>query len=104
MYKPNTCIISNGFASMGIALPGAIAASWIPGTAGHVIMGDGGFLMVEINCPVSRLSFVSLIFHDNSYGVIKSKQLNFFWSAFVVLYPTCQICKALPPSCKMQMI
>ena len=30
------------------------------------------------------LSFVALIFHDNSYGIIKSKQLNFFGrSAFV---------------------
>ena len=29
VYKPKTCIISNGFASMGIALPGAIAAKLI---------------------------------------------------------------------------
>jgi len=28
-YEPNTCIISNGFASMGIGLPGAIAAKMI---------------------------------------------------------------------------
>ena len=27
--RPNTCIISNGFASMGIALPGAIAAKLV---------------------------------------------------------------------------
>jgi len=26
---PNTCVISNGFASMGIALPGAIAAKLV---------------------------------------------------------------------------
>ena len=35
-YEPNTVIISNGFASMGIALPGAIAASLVhPGPAGR---------------------------------------------------------------------
>lgn len=28
-YEPNTCIISNGFATMGIAVPGAIAAKLI---------------------------------------------------------------------------
>ena len=28
-YKPNTCIISNGFATMGIAVPGAIAANLV---------------------------------------------------------------------------
>ena len=27
--RPNTCIVSNGFAAMGIALPGAIAASLV---------------------------------------------------------------------------
>lgn len=28
-YEPNTCIISNGFATMGIGLPGAVAAKLI---------------------------------------------------------------------------
>lgn len=28
-YKPNTCIISNGFATMGIAVPGAVAAKLV---------------------------------------------------------------------------
>lgn len=28
-YEPNTCIISNGFATMGIAVPGAVAAKLI---------------------------------------------------------------------------
>ena len=32
-YQPNTCIISNGFAAMGIALPGAFVAKLdLPGT------------------------------------------------------------------------
>ena len=88
VYKPNTCIISNGFASMGIALPGAIAAKLVcPERQVIAIMGDGGFLMNSQEIETATrlgLSFVSLIFHDNSYGVIKSKQLNFFGrSAFV---------------------
>lgn len=82
VYKPNTCIISNGFASMGIALPGAIAAKLThPERQVVAIMGDGGFLMnsQEIETAVRLgVSFVSLIFHDGSYGIIKSKQINTF--------------------------
>lgn len=88
VYKPNTCIISNGFASMGIALPGAIAAKLVyPERQVIAIIGDGGFLMnsQEIETAVRLgISFVSLIVNDGSYGVIKSKQLNTFGrSAFV---------------------
>ncbi|MEP9410452.1 MAG: acetolactate synthase large subunit [Candidatus Brocadia sp.] len=88
VYKPNTCIISNGFASMGIALPGAIAAKLVyPERHVFAMVGDGGFLMNSQELETaSRLgiSFVSLIFNDNGYGVIKTKQLNAFGrSAFV---------------------
>lgn len=77
-YKPNTCIISNGFASMGIAVPGALAAKLInPDKRVLAITGDGGFLM---NCQEFETAlrigtpFVTLIFHDGSYGLIKWKQ------------------------------
>ena len=49
MYQaeaPNTCIISNGFASMGIALPGAVAAKLVyPERNIVAVTGDGGFMM-----------------------------------------------------------
>lgn len=42
----NTCIISNGFASMGIALPGVIAAKLAyPEKAAVAVTGDAGFMM-----------------------------------------------------------
>ena len=45
-YEPNTVIISNGFASMGIALPGAIAAALVhPDRRVVALCGDGGLLM-----------------------------------------------------------
>ena len=80
--------ISNGFASMGIALPGAIAAKLIhPERQVIEIMGDGGFLMNSQELETAArigVSFVSLIINDGSYGIIKSKQLNAFGhSAFV---------------------
>jgi acetolactate synthase-1/2/3 large subunit len=77
-YEPNTCIISNGFASMGIALPGAIGAKLLyPQRRVLAVCGDGGFLMnvqemetaVRVNAMV-----VCLVFHDNTFGLIKWKQ------------------------------
>jgi acetolactate synthase-1/2/3 large subunit len=45
-YRPQTCIISNGFASMGIAVPGAVAAKLThPDRRVVAVTGDGGFLM-----------------------------------------------------------
>lgn len=45
-YMPNTCIIPNGFCSMGFALPAAIATQLVNPNRKIVAMcGDGGFLM-----------------------------------------------------------
>ena len=45
-YEPNTVIISNGFAAMGISVPGAIAAKLVhPDRKVVALCGDGGFLM-----------------------------------------------------------
>lgn len=41
--KPNTCLISNGFAAMGIAIPGALAAKLVhPDRRVVAVTGDGG--------------------------------------------------------------
>ena len=82
---PNRCIISNGFASMGIALPGAIAA-WLvhPELKTVAVTGDAGFLMnvQEIETAV-RLGadIVILIWRDDAYGLIEWKQMNRFGRA-----------------------
>lgn len=77
-YCPNGCIISNGLASMGIALPGGIAASLAePGRRIVAAMGDGGFLMnsQELETAVRLgVSFTCIIFNDNDYGLISWKQ------------------------------
>ncbi|MBD7910737.1 MULTISPECIES: acetolactate synthase large subunit [Clostridium] len=79
-YKPNTCIISNGFATMGIGVPGAIAAKLInPDKKVLTITGDGGFMMncQEIETAIRiGVPFVTLIFNDSNYGLIKWKQLD----------------------------
>jgi acetolactate synthase-1/2/3 large subunit len=86
--RPNTCLISNGFASMGIAIPGAIAAKLVnPSQRVVAVTGDGGFMM---NCQeletARRLgtAFVTLIFNDGGYGLIEWKQQSYYGeSAFV---------------------
>ena len=86
--RPNTCLISNGFASMGIAVPGAIAAKLVnPQRKVVAVTGDGGFMM---NCQeletALRLDkpFVTIIFNDGGYGLIEWKQQNHYSeSAFI---------------------
>jgi acetolactate synthase-1/2/3 large subunit len=79
---PNTCLISNGFASMGIAVPGAIAAKLVhPGRNVVAVTGDAGFLMnsQEIETAMRcRLPIVILIWNDSGYGLIEWKQMNEF--------------------------
>jgi len=76
---PNTCIISNGFASMGIGVPGAIAAKLaFPDRTVVTVTGDAGFLMnsqeietaLRIGAPI-----VILVWNDSEYGLIKWHQL-----------------------------
>lgn len=77
---PNTCIISNGFASMGIAVPGAIAARLAhPQRRVVAVTGDGGFMMnsQEIETAMRlNIPLVVLIWNDSAYGLIEWKQLT----------------------------
>lgn len=81
-HSPNTCLISNGFAAMGIAIPGALAAKLVhPNRKVIAATGDGGFMM---NCQELEtalrvgMPFVTLIFNDGGYGLIEWKQENQF--------------------------
>ncbi len=80
--RPNTCIISNGFASMGIAVPGAIAAKLAyPDRKVVAVTGDAGFLMnsQEIETALRmKTPFVILIWNDSEYGLITWHQLRHF--------------------------
>ncbi|NRB06388.1 MAG: acetolactate synthase large subunit [Richelia sp.] len=81
-HSPNTCLISNGFAAMGIAIPGALAAKLVyPNSKVVAVTGDGGFMM---NCQELETAlrvgtaFITLIFNDGGYGLIEWKQENQF--------------------------
>ncbi|VAW70090.1 Thiamine pyrophosphate-requiring enzymes [hydrothermal vent metagenome] len=81
-HEPNTCLIPNGFCSMGFALPGAISAAMVhPDRKILAICGDAGFMMnvqemetakrLNVNCTV-------MVWEDNEYGLIAWKQQNQF--------------------------
>ena len=77
-HEPNTCIIPNGFCSMGYALPASISASMINNDKKvFAISGDAGFLMNVQEMETARRlhsNIVIIIWEDNSYGLIKWKQ------------------------------
>jgi len=88
MYQteaPNTCIISNGFAAMGIGLPGAIAAKLTyPERTAVTVTGDAAFMMnsqeietaLRIGTPI-----VIVIWNDSEYGLIRWHQERHFGRA-----------------------
>jgi acetolactate synthase-1/2/3 large subunit len=86
--EPNSVIISNGFATMGIGVPGGIAAKLAqPDRRVVVATGDGGFLMnVQELETAGRLgtAFVTVVWVDGAYGVIGWKQQRQFGRTFGV--------------------
>ena len=85
-YEPNTCLIDNGLCSMGIALPGAVAAKLVhPDKKVVVVCGDGGFLMnsQEIETAIRlKLAFVIVVFNDSKFGMIEWKQKTHHGKSF----------------------
>lgn len=81
-HEPNTCLIPNGFCSMGMPLPGVIAAHLVnPDRKVLGIAGDGDFMMnvqemetaARLNADVNMLVWV-----DGGYGLIAWKQADEF--------------------------
>jgi len=80
--EPNTCVISNGFCTMGFAFPGSIGAKHaFPDRKIMSINGDAGFMMnfQDIETAVRyKLNIVAMVWLDGEYGLIKWKQQNHF--------------------------
>ena len=97
-YEPNTVIISNGFAAMGIALPGAIAAALVHAGSGRRVValtGDGGFLMnaQELETAVRLgVRVTVVVWRDDGYGLIDWKQRNEFGRPFAVEFGNPDFC------------
>ncbi|MGI9289924.1 MAG: acetolactate synthase large subunit [Gammaproteobacteria bacterium] len=81
-HEPNTCLIPNGFCSMGFALPGAVAASIVaPDKRILAVCGDAGFMMNVQEMETAKrlnLNMVVMVWEDKEYGLIAWKQTNEF--------------------------
>ena len=81
-------IISNGFAAMGISLPGAIAAKLVhPDRKVVALCGDGGFLMNSQELETAKrigANITVVVWRDDGYGLIDWKQRNEFGRPFGV--------------------
>ena len=81
-YKPKTVFISNGLASMGIALPGGIAIKLAqPERRVVTLSGDGGFLMSAHELETARregVSTVNIVLRDGGYGSVRWQQITRF--------------------------
>ncbi|MDF1515415.1 MAG: thiamine pyrophosphate-dependent enzyme, partial [Anaerolineae bacterium] len=77
---PNTLLLDNALAAMGVGLPSAMAAKIVnPDKPVIAVCGDGGFMMnsQEMETAVRlRLHIVVIILRDDAYGMIKWKQAN----------------------------
>lgn len=75
---PNGCLISNGLATMGIALPAGISAKLVdPNRPVVCIMGDGGAMMNIQELETAKrlgVGVTFIILNDNNYGLITWKQ------------------------------
>lgn len=85
VYANNTLLISNGFASMGFALPASIGAKLLyPQKRVVAVCGDGGFMMNVHEIETARrlgLNIVVIIFSDGGYNLIRWKSMMKFGTA-----------------------
>ncbi len=81
-HEPNTCLIPNGFCSMGMPLPGVIAANMVhPDRKVMGIAGDGDFMMNVQEMETARRlnsNVTMMVWEDGGYGLISWKQESEF--------------------------
>lgn len=78
--RPDQLFISNGFASMGIALPGAIAAKLArPNQPVICVTGDGGFLMSLAELETAKrlkTAMIIIVLSDEMFGLEKKMMVE----------------------------
>ncbi|KJF41885.1 thiamine pyrophosphate-binding protein [Draconibacterium sediminis] len=76
--KPDKLLMTNGWSSMGFAIPAALAAKLCnPDLPVVALMGDGGFLMMAGELATAKrlkLNIVFVVIYDNSLSLISIKQ------------------------------
>ena len=77
-HRPNSILIDNALATMGAAMPSAMAVKILfPQRSAVAVCGDGGFMMncQDLETVVRlKLDLTIVILNDQSYGMIRWKQ------------------------------
>lgn len=77
-YGPHEFLSSNGLATMGYAIPGALGARLVwPDRPVVAFVGDGGFMMAVAELQTSvreNLPIIIVVFDDREIGLIRVKQ------------------------------
>jgi acetolactate synthase-1/2/3 large subunit len=77
VYEAGHCVVSNGLATMGIGVPGGLAADLAVDSEVVVATGDGGFLMNAAELETAQrldCAFTTVVFRDDDYGLISEQQ------------------------------
>ena len=82
VYEPHTMLVSNGLIPMGVGVPWAIAAKMVhPDRQVVASVGDGSFVMTMAELETAKrlgLSFVTIVWSDSSYELIRLRQERAF--------------------------
>jgi acetolactate synthase-1/2/3 large subunit len=88
--NPNKLIISNGLASMGIALPGSIGAKLAcPNDPVICITGDGGALMNFAEIETAKrlgISFIIIVLNDSTLKIEQEMMNKMFSKSYGVTF------------------
>jgi acetolactate synthase-1/2/3 large subunit len=75
--RENTLLLPNGLITMGVGVPGALAAKMCrPERDVVAVVGDAGFMMTSAELETAKrvgANFVTIIFNDSGLGLIKVK-------------------------------
>jgi acetolactate synthase I/II/III large subunit len=75
--RENTLLLPNGLITMGVGIPGALAAKMCrPERNVVAVVGDAGFMMTSAELETAKrvgANFVTVIFNDSGLGLIKVK-------------------------------
>ena len=88
--KPNRLILSNGLASMGIAIPGSIGAKLAcPNDPVICLTGDGGALMNFAEIETAKrlgLSFIIIVLNDSKLKLEEQQMMKLFGESYGVTF------------------
>ena len=88
--RPNTVVIPNGLASMGLSVPGAVAAKLVhPARKVVAVTGDGGFMMNSQELETAKrigTAFVVVVLVDERFSLIELNQKRRYGRTFGVSF------------------